>query len=82
MSVRLTLENAFSYRFEFKANGKSIGSSKNGNRYFQNSPPFERSACFNMTISGNFECFQCFQFEIDFLENENFFQKSGGISFS
>ena len=28
-----------------------------------------------MTISGNFERFQYFNFETDFLENENFFQK-------
>ena len=35
----LTLENAFSLRFHFKANRKSIASSRN----FQNSPPFERS---------------------------------------
>ena len=30
-----------------------------------------------MTISGNFEYFQYFNFETDFLENENFFQKTG-----
>ena len=28
-----------------------------------------------MTISENFEHFQYFNFETDFLENENFFQK-------
>ena len=31
---------------------------KNSTRNFQNSPPFERSACFYVTISGNFELFQ------------------------
>ena len=30
-----------------------------------------------MTISGNFERFQYFNFEADFLENENLFQKTG-----
>ena len=50
---------------------------KNGTRYFQNSTPFERSACFYMTTSGNFERFQYFNFETNFLENENLFQKTG-----
>ena len=50
---------------------------KNGTRDFQNSPPFERSACFYVTISGNFERFQYFNFEADFLENEILFQKTG-----
>ena len=72
----LTLEKAFSQRFNFKANRKSIGSSKSGTRDFQNNPPFERSACFYMTTSGNFEQFQHFNFEIDFLENKNIFQKT------
>ena len=30
-----------------------------------------------MTISENFEHFQYFNFETDFLEKENFFQKTG-----
>ena len=42
---------------------------------FQNSPPFEKSACFYVTMAGNFERFQCFNFETNFLEKENFFQK-------
>ena len=54
---------------------KSIGSSKNGTRDFQNSPPFQRSACFDATIGGNFERFQCFNFEIDF-------RKTGAVFFS
>ena len=70
----LTLENAFSQRFHFKANRKSISSF--GTRDFQNSPPFERSAYFYVTTSGNFKRFQHFNFEIDFLENENLFQKA------
>ena len=35
-----TFENAFSLRFHFKANRKSINSSKVGTRDFQNNPPF------------------------------------------
>ena len=44
---------------------------KSGTRDFQNSLPFERSACFNVKISENFERFQYFNFETDFLENKN-----------
>ena len=47
---------------------------------FQNSTPFEGSACFYVTISENFEHFQ--YFETDFLGNENFFQKTGVPYFS
>ena len=43
---------------------------------FQNSPPSERSACFHVTITGNFERFQYFNFETDYLDNENLFQKT------
>ena len=76
-------ENAFSWKFHLKANRKSMGSSKNGTRGFQNSPPFERSACFyvTMTISGNFECFKYFNSETDFLENENLFSKNWSTVF-
>ena len=54
---------------------------KNGTKDFPNSPPFERSACFYMTISENFKRFQYFNFETDFLENENLFQKTGAQFF-
>ena len=60
----------------------SIGSSKNGARDFQNSPPFERWACFYVTISETFKRFQYFNFEINVLENENLFQKTGVPFFS
>ena len=36
---------------------------KNGRGNFQNSSPFERSTCFYMTISGNFERFHYLNFE-------------------
>ena len=52
-----------------------VGIVKNGNGDFQNSPPFEGSACFYVKISENFEHFQYFKFETDFLENESFFKK-------
>ena len=44
---------------------------------YQNSPPFERSACFYVTLSESFKRFQYFKFETNFLENENLFQKTG-----
>ena len=50
--------------------------------YIQNSPPFERLACFYVTISGNFERFQYLNFETDYLENENLFQNTGVLVFS
>ena len=50
----------------FHTNRKSIGSSKERYSDFQNSPPFERSTCFYVTISENFEHFQYFNFETDF----------------
>ena len=49
---------------------------------FQNSPPFERSACFYMTIIKNFKRFQYFNFGTYFLGNKNFFQKTGDPFFS
>ena len=55
---------------------------KNGTRDFQNTPPFERSTCFYVTISENFKRFQYFNFETDFLENENLFQTTGVPFFS
>ena len=49
---------------------------------FQNSPPLKRSACCYVTISGHFERFQYFNFETDFLEDENLFKKTGVPFFS
>ena len=37
---------------------------------------------FYVTISENFKRFQYFNFETDFLENENFFQKTEVLFFS
>ena len=47
---------------------------KNG---LKNSLPFERSACFYVTIAGNFECFQYFNFYTKFLKSANSFLKTG-----
>ena len=49
---------------------------------FQNSPQFERSACFYVTISGNFERFQYLKFETNFLEIKNPVQKTKVLFFS
>ena len=46
-------------------------------RDFQNRPPFERSACFYVTVTKNFERCEYFNFETGFLENENLLQKTG-----
>ena len=73
----LTLENAFPERFHFKANRRSIDFLKSGTNDFQNSPEFKRLACLHLTISGKFKGFQYFNFEKDFLKNENLFQKTG-----
>ena len=79
----LTLENAFSYRFHFiKATEGTEILLKNGTRYFQNSSPFKKSACFCVKISGNFERFQYLNFETGFLESKNLFQKIGVSFFS
>ena len=51
---------------------------KNGTREFQNippPPPFQRMACFYLTISESFERFQYLKFETSFLESEKFFKK-------
>ena len=70
----LTLESTFSQRFHFKTNRKSIDSSKNSTRDFQNSPPFERSVCFYVTISGNFEPFEYLTWKQIFWKTKTFFK--------
>ena len=46
--------------FILKPTEKGYDFLKTGTRNFQNSPEFERSACFYVTISENFEDFQYF----------------------
>ena len=78
----LTLENTFPEGFILKPTEKAWVLLKNGTKDFQNSPPFNRSAYFYLTISGKFEGFQDFNFKTDFLENENLFQNTGVPFFS
>ena len=72
----------FLWGFILKPTERAYVLLKSGGRYFQNTPLFERSACFYVTICENFKRFQQFNFEADFLENENLFQKTGGQFFS
>ena len=65
----LRLENAFLGGFILKPTERAYILLKKGTRDFQNRPPFERSLCFYVTITGNFAGFQYFNFETDFLEN-------------
>ena len=46
-----------------------------GTRDFQNSSLFERSACFYVTVTGNFGHFRYSNFETSFLKTENFIFK-------
>ena len=78
----LTLENALFRNFILKPTERAQLLLKKAPRDFQNSPPFQRSACFYVTISESFKRFQYFNFETDFLENENLFQKTGVPFFS
>ena len=48
---------------------------------FQNISPFERLACFYVTITGNFKRFQYFKLETIFLKNENFFSENWSTLF-
>ena len=48
---------------------------KRGTRDFQNSPLYERSACFYVTISKRFKRFSYINFNSNFLKNKNLFQK-------
>ena len=72
-SWSLHSKTLFLRRFILKPTERAWVLLKNSTRDFQDSPPFERSACFYLTITGNFERCQFFNFETDFLENENLF---------
>ena len=77
LAFGFTLENAFTLRFHFKVNSKSIVSSKQRCYGFLKGPSVERSACFYVTTTENFECFQYLNFATNFHENENLFRKTG-----
>ena len=59
--------------FHFKANRKNVGS--------YNKTVLGTSGIFGVTITGNFECFHYFKYEIKFLKNKNLFFKKLGNSF-
>ena len=66
--------NGCSFQQVLKFYGKIwVGFCLNTGKRFQNSPPFERSACFYVTISRNLKRFQYFNFETDLIF---FFQKT------
>ena len=70
------IRKRFFIEFSFLSQQKEhLGSSKNGTRDFQNSPLFERWACFYVLISESFKRFQYFDFETNFLETKTLFKK-------
>ena len=71
----------FFVEVSFESQQKAQALLKNDTRDFQNSLLFKRLARFYVTVSGNFDRFQQFNFERDFLENENF-QKNRMTFFS
>ena len=78
----LSFEYAFLRVFILKPTQRVQVLLKNDTRDFQNSPPFDRSACFYLTINESFKRFQYFNFKTNFLENESLFQKTGVPFFS
>ena len=66
----------------FKQTQRAYVPQKKSTKDFQNSLSFERSAWFYVTNSESFEHFQSFNFETDFLESENLFNKTGVALFS
>ena len=71
----LILENAFSQRFHFKANGKSIGSSKKQYQGFSKESSVCNTGMFLCDNQQKFWTFLYFKFEKDFLEKENLFSR-------
>ena len=65
----------------FKQTERTYVPLKKSTKDFQNSLPFERLAWFYVTNSEHFEHFQSFNFETDFLENENLFKKNWSSAF-
>ena len=70
----LTQENAFVSKSTEKAEDLLKNCIRN---YFQNSYPLEKSACFYVTITENFEHLQYYNFQSNFAKIENHFQKAG-----
>ena len=63
----LTKEDALPFKFYFEATERAYALLKHSNKDFTNSPPFERSTCFYVTATGNFERFQYFNLGTNFL---------------
>ena len=83
----LNIRKRFFLEFSFQSQQKEHKFFyKNGTRDFRNSPPFDRSACFDVTISESLKDFQYFDFETNFLEKENWIfknvQKTGVLLFN
>ena len=64
-----TLESTFCKKFHFKSSRKCA------KRMVKNMVQVIFKICFCVTIRENFECFQYFDFETDFLETKTFFKK-------
>ena len=74
----LTFENAFFRVFILKPTERAQILLQGDTRDFQNSPPFGRSACFFfVTISENLKHFLYINFNSNFLQSKNVFQKTG-----
>ena len=72
-TAKIGLEGAFLRGFILKPTERAQVPLKNDARDFQNSPPFERLACFYVTIRGNFEKLESrFLVESTKIENTSF----------
>ena len=72
----LTFENTFCYSFFLKPTERAQILLKSSTTDFQNSPLFEKLACFYVTFSESFKRFQYFNFGMSFWEKEPFSEKN------
>ena len=78
----LNIRKRFFLVFSFQSQQKELRFFlKSSTRYFQNSPQFERSAGFYVTIRESLKRSQFFNFEKNSMENENLFQKKWSTVF-
>ena len=71
----LTQKNALSWRFQFKANRKSIGSSEKRYKELSKQPSVWEIGM--LLCNNSWKCFQYSNFEKTFLKSENLFKKTG-----
>ena len=71
----LRLENVLLRGFILKPAERAQAFLKKFTRNFQNSPPFEISAYFFVTVSGNFECFSTLTLKQIFWKTKTLFKK-------